>query len=280
MTTPSVTVHSLTPLDPWIAARIGLDPAMTVTPKSLAAYQLEKLRETLAYVRLSCPFYQDLFSGFPDKPLEDLNSFRMLPFTTARDLSISPLRFLCVSQSRIARAVTLQTSGTTGPPKRLFFTASDLESTVDFFHHGMSGLVAPGQRVLILMPGGTQGSIGDLLTRALARMDVETIVKGPVQDPETTIREITGLGIHSLVGIPVQVLGLVRNPAGRFITPGTLKSVLLSADFVPRTIADEIGRAWAVPVFQHYGMTETGLGGGVECAALDGCHLREADLFF
>jgi phenylacetate-CoA ligase len=32
-------------------------------------------------------------------------------------------------------------------------------------------------------------------------------------------------------------------------------------------------------VYQHYGMTETGLGGGVECAAMDGCHLREADLY-
>jgi phenylacetate-coenzyme A ligase PaaK-like adenylate-forming protein len=27
-------------------------------------------------------------------------------------------------------------------------------------------------------------------------------------------------------------------------------------------------------------MTEMGLGGGVECEALGGCHLREADLYF
>jgi phenylacetate-coenzyme A ligase PaaK-like adenylate-forming protein len=33
-------------------------------------------------------------------------------------------------------------------------------------------------------------------------------------------------------------------------------------------------------VYGHYGMTETGLGGGVECAARDGYHLREADLLF
>jgi phenylacetate-coenzyme A ligase PaaK-like adenylate-forming protein len=31
-------------------------------------------------------------------------------------------------------------------------------------------------------------------------------------------------------------------------------------------------------VFKHYGMTEMGLGGGVECSARKGYHLREADL--
>jgi hypothetical protein len=38
--------------------------------------------------------------------------------------------------------------------------------------------------------------------------------------------------------------------------------------------------AWGCRVFNHYGMTEMGLGGGVECAALAGYHLREADLLF
>jgi phenylacetate-coenzyme A ligase PaaK-like adenylate-forming protein len=33
-------------------------------------------------------------------------------------------------------------------------------------------------------------------------------------------------------------------------------------------------------VFEHYGTTETGLGGGVDCAAHAGYHLREADLLF
>jgi phenylacetate-coenzyme A ligase PaaK-like adenylate-forming protein len=37
---------------------------------------------------------------------------------------------------------------------------------------------------------------------------------------------------------------------------------------------------WGCKVFNHYGATEMGLGGGVECEAHRGFHLREADMFF
>jgi phenylacetate-coenzyme A ligase PaaK-like adenylate-forming protein len=34
---------------------------------------------------------------------------------------------------------------------------------------------------------------------------------------------------------------------------------------------------WECPVLNHYGMTETGFGLGVQCLARKGCHLRDAD---
>lgn len=37
-------------------------------------------------------------------------------------------------------------------------------------------------------------------------------------------------------------------------------------------------QAWDCEIFDHWGMTETGYGGGVECAAHSGYHLREAGL--
>ncbi len=84
----------------------------------------------------------------------------------------------------------------------------------------------------------------------------------------------------SLVGLPGQVLALVRHPAAIMLPPGRIRSVLLSADYVPDAVVREIGRVWGCPVFNHYGMTEMGLGGGVDCRALTGYHLREADLYF
>ena len=143
----------------------------------------------------------------------------------------------------------------------------------------MSTLVRAGERVLILMPGGLPGSIGELLVEGLARMHVEGIVHGPVQDPEHAIDEILSLRPQCLVGIPVQVIALVRHPQSGRIPPGLVRSVLLSTDYVPAAIVADIQRTWGARVYQHYGMTEMGYGGGVECDAYDGYHLREADLF-
>jgi phenylacetate-coenzyme A ligase PaaK-like adenylate-forming protein len=64
------------------------------------------------------------------------------------------------------------------------------------------------------------------------------------------------------------------------IGKGRIKSVLLSADYVPATVVQEISNVWGCRVYNHYGMTEMGLGAAVDCRALSGYHIREADLFF
>jgi phenylacetate-coenzyme A ligase PaaK-like adenylate-forming protein len=270
----------ITPLENWIGRKIGLGTAVPLTRAAIDAYQLRKLRETICTARRHSPFYRHLFSGVSETPLTGLTDIQSLPFTTVTDIKSDPFKFLCVSQDEIARVVTLQTSGTTGQPKRLFFTEDDLELTMDFFHHGMSTLVSPGNRVLILMPGALPYSVGDLLVRGLSRMNVTGIVHGPVKDPEAVVREIIELDIDSLVGIPVQVLGIARCRAAEKIASGRLKSILLSADYVPKAIVDALSQTWRCPVHQHYGLTETGYGGAVECAALSGYHMREADLLF
>ena len=269
-----------TPLDEWIAGkvRVGRKASPFLSRDDLNRYHLEKLRGTVDYTKRNSPFYARLLKGFSGGVLNSPEDVASLPFTTAQDIKDFPLSFLCVSQDEIARVVTLNTSGTTGASKRLFFTAEDLELTVDFFHHGMSTLVSPGQRVLILLPGEKRDSVGDLLKRGLARMDVEGIVHGPVRDVHKAISDINGFSADCLVGIPTQVLWIAR-AAGDAIPRGRIKSVLLSTDYVARAIVNELERLWGCPVFSHYGMTETGLGCAVECAALSGYHIREADFY-
>ncbi len=171
-----------TPLEDWIQRRIGLEPGAPLTLAALARHQLAALRESLTHAAGSSPFYRRRFAGRPGFPPDDLQGFAALPFTSMADLAADPFDFLAVSQSAVARVVTLRSSGTTGPPKRLFFSTADLERTVDFFHHGMSTLVGPGQRVLILMPGEQPGSVGQLLVEGLDRLGAAGIVHGPVLD--------------------------------------------------------------------------------------------------
>ena len=275
-----MTAPARTPLDAWISARIGLPKGRALNSECLAAWQLARLNETLAFAAAHSPFYQRQGAGRFAPRLTRLEEIATLPFTTSQTLRDEPLQLLCVSQSAVARAVTLRTSGTTGEPKRIFFSQEDLEATIDFFHHGMSTLVLPGQRVLILLPGELPDSVGDLLRRGLARMEVIGIVHGPVADPGLVLQIIKEQHIDSLVGIPAQVLALARHAQGADLGRERIRSVLLSTDYVPRSILAAIQHAWDCDAFQHYGMTEMGYGGGVECAAHEGYHLREADLYF
>jgi phenylacetate-coenzyme A ligase PaaK-like adenylate-forming protein len=269
-----------TPLDAWIASRIGLTCSEPLTPERLARYQLDRLNRSLSYAAGNSPFYRRQWGNHAIGPLTHLDQLNSVPFTTDDALRRTPMQLLGVSQGEVARIVTLQTSGTTGDPKRIFFGDADLDHTIDFFHHGMSTLVRPGQRVLILLPGELPDSVGALLRTALARMDATGLVHGPVRDPAHTIQVIIDHEIEALVGIPVQVLALARHPHGARIPADMIQSVLLSTDYVPQAIVEAIRASWGCAVFQHYGMTEMGYGGGVACAAHRGYHLREADLLF
>ncbi len=270
-----------TPLDKWIASKIFEAPlGGSLSQADVTRHQLAKLRETIDYVRWKSPFYRAHLAGLPNCRLKDLEDLRQFPFTTPEHLEERGSEFLCVSQSKIQRVITLQAPGTMAKPRRLYFTEEDVDLTVDFFHHGMTALVEPGQTVLVLMPGDRPASVGDLLVRALRRINVEGIVHGMVENPDHTIGEILRHNIDCLVGIPTQVLALVRHKAGALIPRGRIKSVLLSSDYVSPAIAGELEGAWGCRVFNHYGSTEMGLGGGVECQALQGYHLREADLYF
>jgi phenylacetate-CoA ligase len=258
----------LTPLDPWIKQKTN--------GVALRSWQLEKLNETLSLVCDRSAFYRKHFNGLP-KSISSLDELQQFPFTTPDDIRLNPLQFVCVSQDDIQRVVTLQSSGTTGTPKRIFFTADDQELTIDFFGAGMSAVVNAGERVLIFLPGETPCSVGDLLRLGLERKGVHAIPYGMVKDPFHALDVMEKEQADCLVGSPTQILSLARrwNPSHR-----APRTILLSTDYVPAAIVRELEKVWGCDVFNHYGATEMGLGGGVECEAHRGYHLREADMYF
>lgn len=257
------------PMDLWLSRKLGGEP--------LAEYRLRKLAETVAYAKEKSRFYQEHLRG-RSAPL-DMVSFQKLPFVTAEDLVRDGPRMLCVPQHEIERIVTLTTSGTTGEPKRVYFTREDQELTVDFFHNGMQCLVGKDDRVMILLPWRTPGSVGDLLHQGLLRLGCRSHPYGLIEDFSAAGTYILENGITSLVGNPVQV-GKLAEISRRAGHPIRLRSVLLSTDYVPDALSARLTELWGCRVFEHYGMTEMCFGGGVYCDALAGYHLREADLYF
>ncbi|MBU0962196.1 MAG: phenylacetate--CoA ligase family protein [Proteobacteria bacterium] len=259
---------------------MGLGGELFPDRAAIECYQMGRLQETIGHAMKNSTFYRDKMAGIAAMDFTDYHSLSLLPFTSEDDLRRHGQDMLCVSQDEVARIITMQSSGTTGAPKRLFFTEDDLERTIDFFHHGMKSLAKPGEKAVILLPGSTPDSTGDLLSRALERMNVSSRVYGLVNDPQQAAEEVFVEPFEVLVGFPVQILALSRTQAAQAGTAGQLKSVLLCSDYIPQTVCDELSARWQCRVFSHYGTVETGLGGGVECEGLCGCHLREADLLF
>lgn len=260
----------ITSLENWIYRKIG--------DTDIEGYQLRKLKENVKYVKNNSRFYSDHLGHIDENNINSFKDFEEVPFTTAEDLKDNSLKFLCVSQQHISRIVSLNTSGTTGKSKRIFFTEEDQELTVDFFKEGMRDIVDSNDRVLILLPGETPGSVGDLLKKALSRIRVQSYIQGPIKDIKEIADIIKLKKVNSIVGIPIQILLLSRKERKAF--SDNVEKVLLSTDYVPNVLIDELTSLGKCKVFTHYGMTEMGLGGGVECQCLNGYHLREADLYF
>ncbi|MHB8086614.1 MAG: DVU_1553 family AMP-dependent CoA ligase [Anaerolineaceae bacterium] len=268
----------ITPLHHWIAQRIGCSEA-DFNHTALERYQLDRLNWVIKYSKQHSRFYREIFANLPETIIsfDDLSA---IPFTSADDLRTNPNRFVCVPQDEVQRILTLPTSSTTGESKRVFFSAADQELTVDFFKVGMSTLVRPGDRVLILLPGIRPGSVGDLLKIGLERLECTAEIYGPVDDEERVLHLIREVNANVLVGAPVHLHRLVRwDEYYKILPKGQIRSLLTSTDTLANTIRSNLQSIWGCEVFDHWGMTETGLGGGVECEAHTGFHLRAADLF-
>jgi phenylacetate-coenzyme A ligase PaaK-like adenylate-forming protein len=272
-------VNLVAPLSEWVCRNTGLT-ADRLNRQRLEQYQGWLLSETLRHAAANSAFYRQRLAGTVISEITSPAQLSMLPFTTEDDLQKNGPAMLCLSQSEISRVVTLDSSGTVGLPKRLWFTAAEQEQTADFFRAGMSQLVRPGDRTLILLPGERPGSVGNLLANSLQAIGVAAIVPGPLRCLTDTLRRIEEQQVTALVATPVQALALVRYAAAVGMKLTSVHSVLLSTDYAAASLVNAVQTGWGCQVFDHYGMTEMGLGGGVECALHNGFHLREVDLLF
>ncbi len=269
-------------LDRWISKKIGAS-GETLVREELEAYQYQKLMETLALVKEKSSFYAEKLKDIDLSEIKTLSDLCKLPFTTVHELAADPASMLCVSMGEIKRIVSLDTSGSTGPAKRIFFTEEDQELSIDHFHNGMYLLSDSTDTVLILLPCQRPGSVGDLLRIAVERMGAKAVAYGLVDEKEKVLELIKEKGITVIAGTPGQVLALALSDKEKAKDNGILRgeavrSILLSTDYISEETCSELSSIWGCRVFEHYGMTEMGLGCAVSCHVLSGYHPREQDL--
>jgi phenylacetate-CoA ligase len=104
----------------------------TFARPALERLQLDRLRTTVARVQRHAPFYREQLTarGLRPRDIRTLRDLRSLPFTTREDLRATyPYGLLAVPRERALRLHT--SSGTTGKPKAIFFSARDVDSAAD-----------------------------------------------------------------------------------------------------------------------------------------------------
>ena len=252
-----------TNLENWIET---IEDLPQLTRETLEELQLRRLNETLVRLKARGGFYKD----YPEK-LEALSDLQKLPFTTAGMLSEHPGKFLLTSQSEVSRVISGATSGTTGPAKRVFYTANDTGHTVGFFAAGISEMLSAGEKCLIAFPFTGPFGLGDLIAQAVERLGAAPIKAGFGQ----TWGELTALvretQPETYIGFPVTLLSLARMYGEDF----PIKRALVSGDACPKGVMEELEKALGSKLYPHYGSRECGLGGAVTCQAFEGMHLRE-----
>ena len=162
-----------------------------------------------------------------------------------------------VSQSEIAKIITDSTSGTTGKEKRVYYTETDLDKTLEVFEKGLSEVVE--KRCLVCFSSTGENSLGDLICRAIKNLGAEPVDAGKGWTYGELVEKAEGC--DSFVGFPQTLIALTR------IKPGLFKKALISGDYC-------INVDYGIPVYPHYGSREMGLAGAISCRERRGMHMR------
>ena len=252
-------------LDSWVKEKEGIK---ILDRQAIESLQLEKLNRLLEREYARQGFYRNL-----PRRLNSLKELENLPFTTEQDLKEQGNRMLLVSQSKIERVRSWETSGTTGPAKRVFYTARDNDRTVSFFSAGLSELIHWGEKALIAMPFTGDRGLGELIQEAVEGLGAVPVPAGNMKSFGEMLELLDKEKPDTFIGPPVLLLSLLR-----MRPKSSIKRGLVSGDACPPGIMKAIEERLGTRLYPHYGSREMGLGGAVTCPAFQGMHLRENDI--
>ncbi len=264
--------------------------------KQLNMWHYEALASICQYAKENSLFYKDLdiedlfdihkASALPNEEIKSRikNTIQRLPFTQSSDISMQNHAFLALSQDEVQGIVSVETSGTSSSQnkakkKQVYSSQNDFESTIQFFFFGMQYILKDkDDKVALLISSQREGSIGHLFTLAMQRMQVACKVIGFSTDYKSLVEETVEFKATCLVALSWHVLkfsSYIKEHAIKHC----IKKVLLSGDTASKALKKRLAQNLSCEVFNHYGITETGFAGAVECEQHKGMHVRALDLY-
>ena len=243
----------------------------------LEALQLTRLRDVVARVA-HVPFYREAFElrGITPKSMRSLDDLRRLPFTTKDDLRRHhPLGFLTVPRDQLARIHG--SSGTTGKPTFVAYTANDLQLWSDLCARFLiAGGLKPQHTVHVAFGYGLfTGGFG--LHYGIENVGA-AVVPAASGNTRRQIEIIQDLGSEVLICTPSYALTIAETARELGIDPRSLPLRFAHFGGEPWTeeMRQQIEADMDIRAFNNYGLSEV-IGPGVsgECALRDGMHIQE-----
>ena len=253
----------------------------TLSRADMEALQLSRLQETVkrVYERVA-PYRKKMEErGLRPEDVKSLADLSRLPFVTKADLRDNyPFGLFAVPTEELVRIHA--SSGTTGKPTVVGYTAGDLETWTECVTRiAVAGGATPGDVAQICFGYGMfTGALG--LHYGLEKLGA-AIVPSSTGNSEKQIMYMKDFGTTLLVATPSYALRLAEVAREMGIEPArdlSVKIGLVGSELLTEAMREEMHKAWGADmlVTSNYGMSEL-MGPGVsgECEYLDGMHINE-----
>ncbi len=251
----------------------------TINRDELKALQFKRLIKTLKTVTRNVNFYKEKFKalGISHGDIRTLGDIKYLPFTTGEDLRATyPDGLLAIKKDGVIRLHT--SSGTTGKPKAIFFSAKDFDNAAELMARcfTMTGVTASDVFQNMMTYGLFTGAL--VMHYGAEKLGALVIPAGPgnserqltlMKDFKTTVIHIT----------PSYALYFADFLEKKGISPQrdlSLKRAFIGAEPHTEETRQKIEKLLGIDAYNSYGLSEmNGPGVAFECIYKNGMHIWE-----
>ncbi|GGD80965.1 phenylacetate--CoA ligase family protein [Planktosalinus lacus] len=249
------------------------------TPEGIQAFQMQKLKKQLVYLKQHSPYYRDLFKrcNIDIQKIQTLNDLATIPVTTKTDLQENNDAFFCVPKTKIIDYVT--TSGTLGKPVTFGLTEKDMQRLT--YNEAISlscAGIEKGDVVQLMTTIDRRFMAGLAYFMGLRKIGAATVRVG-AGIPELQWDSILSYTPKYLIAVPSFLLKMIEYAENNNIdyNASSVKGVvcigetLRDQDFKPNQLSQKITSKWDIQLYSTYASTEM-CTAFTECEAMQGGH--------
>jgi len=239
-----------------------------------------KLRRTVNCVYEKSEFYRRVFKekGLKPNDIKSVSDITKIPFTTPIDIQRNPNAFLAVPKNKIVRIFT--SAGSTGSPKKIFYTKKDMDHMVELSSIGQSMMgIKKGDTSQITLSYGRPSWGGGIVTEMGGqRLGVTVLAAGDTLSVDEQIQTIKDLGSTVLCGYPSYLHRITEEASQKEdLTQLGIRKIMIGGMPWPESLREYLQEKWNAKAYDAYGLTEMSLGVAAECRMQNGLHINEFD---